>query len=363
MGTLDKYIVRQFAINYVISFAVLVSIYIILDLFFNLDEFSQGVDLSSLQIMWAMVRYYGAHLFLYFAQISGVITLFAMAFTLARLQRDNEFVAIVSSGVSLYRMALTVIVVGIGLNALWLVDQELLIPRLAPRLAQTHKAVALNQPYGVWFLRDRDGSLLSASKFDHRAGELSGVLLMRRGAPGAPEETIIADRAVWQADEALEGGVWLLERGERLTVELDHDGEYQKRSEPVEMFRSELSPDDVAMRQSTKWIQFLSRSHLSELRRHGMATPDHIARAIHNRFATPIVNMLILIIGVPIFLNRQPGSVVQSGGRCLLICGSCFLFAFLSQNLMFKDYPALTAWLPLIVLTPVTVISLDRIKT
>ena len=178
ISTLDKYIIKQFGINYVISFAVLVSIYVILDLFFNFDEFSQGTNLSFFQILWTMARYYGTHLFLYFAQISGVITLFAMAVTLARLQRDNEFVAIVSSGVSLYRIAVTVIAVAIALNCLWLVDQELIIPRLAPKLAQTHKAVALNQPYGVWFLRDELGGLLSAARFDHQAGELGGVLLM-----------------------------------------------------------------------------------------------------------------------------------------------------------------------------------------
>ncbi len=339
------------------------SIYVILDLFFNFDEFSQGTNLSIFQILLAMARYYGAHLFLYFSQISGVITLFAMAFTLARLQRDNEFVAIVSSGVSLYRIALTVIVVGVVLNGLWLIDQELIIPRLTPRLAQTHKAVALDQPYGVWFLRDTDGALLSATQFDHDAGELRGVLLMRRSPPNGTSETIRAERATWEVRKDGSGGIWRLQRGERLTMETDQDGIAEIRSMPIESFHSELSPDDIAMRQSTKWIHFLSRSQLSELRSRGMAVPDRVARALHNRFATPIVNMLILIIGVPIFLDRQPGSVVQSGGRCLLVCGACFLFAFFSQNMTSKDYPALTAWLPLILLTPIMVISLDRMKT
>ena len=77
----------------------------------------------------------------------------------------------------------------------------------------------------------------------------------------------------------------------------------------------------------------------------------------------PIINMFILIIGIPLFLNRQPASVVKSGGRCLLVCGSCFLFTFLCQNMVALDYPALTAWLPLILLTPVMVVSLDQMKT
>ncbi len=363
MNTLDKYIARQFGINYLISFAVLVSIYIILDLFFNFDEFTQATNLSMIQIVVAIVKYYGIHLFLYFSQISGVITLFAMAFTLARLQRDNEFVAVVSSGVSLYRIALTVIVLGVALNGLWLIDQELIVPRLAPQLARPHKAAALDQPSGVWFLRDRFGALLSASRFDRRTSSLGDVLLIRRGPGSDPGDIIMADRAEWvgRSEDGL--GTWKLERGRRLYLHIDDDGQYEKLSEAKDSLTTDLGPEDIALRQSAKWMHFLSRSQLAQLRDQGGAQTARIASTLHNRFATPLVNMLILIIGVPIFLDRQPGKVIQSGGRCLLICGACFLFAFFVQNITSSSLPALTAWLPLIVLTPVMVISLDRMKT
>ena len=36
---------------------------------------------------------------------------------------------------------------------------------------------------------------------------------------------------------------------------------------------------------------------------------------------------------------------------------------FFIQNITSTSFPALTAWLPLIVLTPVMVVSLDRMKT
>lgn len=363
MNTLDKYIAKQFGINYLISFAVLVSIYIILDLFFNFDEFTQAANLSTIQVVGAIAKYYGTHLFLYFSQISGVIALFAMAFTLARLQRDNEFVAVVSSGVSLYRFALTVIVIGIALNGLWLINQELIVPRLAPQLARSHKDAALDQGAGVWFVRDSSGALLSASRFYPQAKLLSGVLLMRPGSASDPGDIIMADRAEWagRGEDGL--GTWKLERGQRLYFHVDNDGQYERLSEPMDLLATSLGPEDIALRQSTKWMQFLSRSQLAQLRDQGGASTGKIASTLHNRFATPLVNMLILMIGVPIFLDRQPGGVIRSGGRCLLICGACFLFAFFTQNITSSSFPALTAWLPLIVLTPVMVVSLDRMKT
>jgi lipopolysaccharide export system permease protein len=360
--TLDRYIARSFAFNYLIALAVLMSIYIVLDLFFNFDEFTQEGTVPLATTLRAIAEYYGIHLFLYFAQISGVITLFAMAVTLARLQRCSEFVAIVASGVSLYRVALTVILTGVALNALWLLDQEILIPRLAPNLAKTHQDAALNEPYGVWFIRDAGDWLLSAREFDHGAGQLKDLILMRPSEGAAEPDLVSADRATWSAELDGRGG-WQLERGRRLTSTYDERGDDTLVQEPIESFYTDLSPDSIALRQSKDWIEFLGRSQLNRIRAQQIASTQMIDRAIHNRFTTPIVNVFILVVGIPLFLSRLPSSVVHSGGRCLLICGACFLFTFFCQNMVTLDYPALSAWLPLIVLTPVMVVSLDQMKT
>ncbi len=361
MSTLDRYIIKSLSVNYLISLAVLMSTYVALDLFFNFDEFMQEDGIPFIDVVHAMGAYYGTHLFLYFGQIAGVIALFAMAVTLARLQRDNEFVAIVASGVSLYRVALTVILTGVALNALWLIDQEMIIPRLAPRLAASHESAALNRPYGVWFLRDQHDWLISARTFNQAEGQLGGVILLRADASGGTPELITADRALWVSDAPTPH--WSLERGSRWVRNLGSGGDDRLKRLPQDTFETSMNPQSIALRQSTNWIQFLGRKQLTHIRNEGMAAANDVSRAIHNRFTTPIVNMFILIIGIPLFLDRQPASVLRSGGRCLVTCGVCFLFTFFCQNMVALDYPALTAWLPLIVLTPVMVVQLDRMKT
>jgi lipopolysaccharide export LptBFGC system permease protein LptF len=246
------------------------------------------------------------------------------------------------------------------LNGLWVLDQELMIPRLAPQLAQTHEATALSKPYGVWLMRDRDGAWISASQFDHRAGVLHRLVVMRRTSEGATE-FITADRATWEP--SLAAGVYTLERGAMYSGKLDQEGAANVLPQPIESFFTELCPDDIALRQSARWLHLLGRGQLNDMRKQDPALAPQIAKVTHGRFATPLVNMLVLIIGVPVFLDRRPGKVVQSGGRCLLICGVCFVFAFLCQNISLQGYPALMAWLPLIALTPLMVLSLDRMKT
>ena len=164
MTLLDRYILRRLAINYVLALAIMMSLYIVLDLFFNMDEFTEG-DQGVAGVTADVVGYYATNLFLYFAQLSGVITLVACAATLARMRRANELTAMLASGVSLYRVAAPVLGFGLATTALWVLDTEVAIPGVAAKLARSHDDARGEKTYGVWFLRDRDGALLPAQQF------------------------------------------------------------------------------------------------------------------------------------------------------------------------------------------------------
>jgi len=65
-------------------------------------------------------------------------------------------------------------------------------------------------------------------------------------------------------------------------------------------------------------------------------------------------------------LNRERPTVIAAGGRCLLVCGACFVFAFFCQNAdvtRLSTHPALPAWLPLLLFTPFVILLVDSIKT
>ena len=132
---LDRYILRALLINYGIALAVMVSLYVVLDLFVNMDEFTeQGYALPT--VIRNIVDYYAPNLLLYFAQLSGVITLFACLASLARMRKFNELTAVLASGVSLHRVAAPIITFGLVSTALLVIDSEWLIPAVAHRLAR-----------------------------------------------------------------------------------------------------------------------------------------------------------------------------------------------------------------------------------
>ena len=140
MKILDRYVLFTFLKNYLISFMVLIGLYIVLDMVFNFDELAEvqsktggaGGFASMLAMLRSIGDYYFYQTFRIFAQLSGVIPIVAAAFTLIRLSRFNEMTASLAAGVPLLRTAMPIIIAAIILNILLMVDQELIIPGMIP---------------------------------------------------------------------------------------------------------------------------------------------------------------------------------------------------------------------------------------
>jgi len=128
MKILDRYVAKHFLIGYAISFCVLIGLWVTIDLFVNLDEFAEYADLGTRAMLKNVVLYYGRNITLYFRDIAGTITVVAAAFSLGKMVRNHEFVAMMASGVSLKRVVGPVLVLSTLFTGLLVVDQELLIP-------------------------------------------------------------------------------------------------------------------------------------------------------------------------------------------------------------------------------------------
>ena len=100
MRILDKYIAKSFLTGYVIALLVLVGLCVVVDLFINVDEFAElaGGDEDTtrgpLFVIGSILRYYGAQSMLYFRDLAGIITVVAAVFSLGKMTRNNELVAI-----------------------------------------------------------------------------------------------------------------------------------------------------------------------------------------------------------------------------------------------------------------------------
>jgi lipopolysaccharide export system permease protein len=368
MRTLDRYLLKAFLTNYVLQLFVLISLYVVLDLFVNFDEFTEGGK-QVVTVLRNIADYYGYNIPLYFSQLSGVITLVAACMTMVRLQRQNEIVAVLASGTSLYRLAAPILVGGLVMNVLLVIDQEWILPSVAPKLVRERDDVEGQRVYEVWCVRDGETRLVSALKFSPGERRARGLIIMEleEGPENAGHlrSVVTADQARW--DPERHG--WVLTRGVRIgTTGTDADdlaAEHRVSHDPVTFYETELTPEELRLRQTAQWVQFLSVRQLKQLETRGDVSPAKIAQIKHARLTLPIHNMILLMLGLSFFMTRLPKSVLTQAAQSLVVTAVCFLVAFAAQQVAGAAGmpPAIPAWLPIFLFGPVAVLLLESVKT
>src|SRR5438874_8514834 len=133
MKLLDRSLFFAYIRAYLIVLVCLLSLYVILDLFTNLEDFAQHVHGFS-AILHHIGRYYGYRVLQYFDRLCEAITLLAAMFTVAWVQRNNELLPLLSAGVPTRRVIRPVLVGAVVTLGLGVANQELVIPNVADSL-------------------------------------------------------------------------------------------------------------------------------------------------------------------------------------------------------------------------------------
>ena len=458
MKTLDRYILSNFLSSVILWFAVFMILRIVVDLFFNMDEFAK-LTMTFGQRLTYIVTYYGYHSLEYFTELGGVIIVAAAAFTLAMMNHTNELTAMLASGVSLFRVIVPVICCSVLLSGLIILDQELVIPRVKERLVRERADVEGQRRFPVrlmpdggnnaWFavsydpsadameeptviVRDARGAALARvtgrlatpAEADGQSGWkfTRGILSRLRPGDGEPwanpprwnqvystvgPEAVLRSQGLAEGDEgplyeanvadAAYGMVLLADEFEPAPPQAgrpaggtlyrprfifsDAEGKvlgaflgktadwkvdsrrrgYWALEDGVLFFPSDLSANDLVLRRSDQWIQFMSTRELTTLL--GLKNVPNVQQVLltrHTRFTEPINNLVMLLLGLPFILSRER-NIKSSATLCLLMVGMFFAFIQICRHLDLTT--TLSAWLPILLFGPLAAVMLDSVKT
>jgi hypothetical protein len=114
-----------------------VGLYVVIDAFANLDEFTKRAD-GAAEIFSVMGRYYLVHQVKFFDDLCGVIGMMAAIFTVTWMQRNNEQIAMLAAGISTQRSIWPVLVMSVVVNILATANQETVIPKYGEELSRRH---------------------------------------------------------------------------------------------------------------------------------------------------------------------------------------------------------------------------------
>jgi len=365
MSILDKYIAKNFLVGYAIAFCVLIGLRIVIDLFVNLDEFTEHANLDTAAVLKNILLFYGLNSTLYFRDFAGMITVVAAAFSFGKMVRSNELVAMMASGVSLKRVIGPVIVLALLLTGLLVVDQETIIPPLSDKLVRGQDAIPGQESYNVWFISDGNGSLICSRRLDVKTSTLDNpTILLRRQAASAGiwEVTgrIDAERAVYNRAACR----WDLIGGRYI------EKDSIKGPQPVESYASDIAPKDIPVRRHSEHKTLMSLRQLSILARQGPKIKDQaqLFSQKHFRITEPIINLLMLMVCLPILVCRDPKSMKSAVMISFAMTGMCFITTFIckilaSEVIFNRVMPELWAWLPVFIFLPLSFIEWDSMKT
>ncbi len=154
--------------------------------------------------------------------------------------------------------------------------------------------------------------------------------------------TVLAESAVWRPDESLETANWELTDGRIFHA-------------------TDLTPGELKLRQSGRWLDYMSSSELTSLLQLKRTNdPRAVRMTKYIRFSDPLNNLIMLLLGLPFILSRQR-NIKASAGLCILMVGMFYVFIYICRYMGLPDFWA--AFLPVLIFGPVSVLMLDSIKT
>lgn len=153
--------------------------------------------------------------------------------------------------------------------------------------------------------------------------------------------TIMGDSAKWVPGKVSERH-WQLEKGKLL-------------------INSEMTPDEVALKQSGRWKDYLTSAELTDMMKlQGATDISSVRMTKFIRVVEPFNNLIMLLLGLPFILSRQR-NIKASAMYCILTVGIFYVFVYGCRYIGMPD--ALSAFLPIMVFGPISILMLDSIQT
>lgn len=365
MSILDRYIARQYLVNILALWAILFSFVVTIDVSINIDRFwslaaergttpdgPPGLVRRLTLTLLLIADLWWPRLLQLYNMMLGIVLVGAMGFTCTQLVRHREMVAVLASGQSLRRAAAPILAVALGMIALAAVNQEAMLPRIAPLLTRDHDAAGNRDILAdaIPLATDNQNRLLYARQFDAAAGRLSDFLFIERDDRGVGTRHISGSTAAW------DGSAWLCDDA---TVDPLTDGAQASTGVAVRV-QTDLDPTALTVIQYAGFSQNLSWRQIGRLleqtRGGDRAVREKLQRTRFGRLSLAFTNLLTLVLTMPFFLQRMPGNTFASALRGAPVAVVSIVGGTLGATAPVPGFPdAVAVFVPVLVLAPLAV--------
>ena len=347
-GIIDRYVGGLFVAAYATALLLVVGLSLILFLASHLDHFEPWEDGTTVATL-DVVRFYLLNVPFLYLQVAPFVTAIAGLFTVSRMIRNNETVAMLSAGISAQRLLMPILLGGLAATAGMIGLREWSALSIGPRRDALYDMLEeqRREPVfeSVWF-KDRNGDVVHIGRFQPSTGSPPVAELVDVEVTSKRRNVYIlqsAQRAVWVSTPegprwAVEGGTW---------EEVDD----RKTRRPIGQLEDlEFTPRDILM--SIKGQDRPLELSFLEIDALARRDPDNTEyqTLLQYNLTFPLANIVLLLVALPLMMGRERGRQVEGLVAGCLLCVVYFAVDFVSRALGMEGTlsPLVSSWLPVL---------------
>lgn len=364
MKKIDHYILRQFIFNFLVTALCLLGLFLVVDFFAKLKTFLQITQTGTLNFI---LRYYLYRLPLFLIELMPLIALGAAMLTLTKLMKTREFIPLLSSGVSFYRILKPIFLFVVILTPVIFMVNELVIPRLTKELSRTDKILKSEGGDRYVLAHDANNSSLVIEWYDYTKRIMRNITMITFDETGRFHSIISAQRGEWHEETGITPKGWYLYNGTTISYEEKEPGRWLRKEKlefPEEGYRldSDLTPTDLEKsKKSLAYTSMIELAHRVKTHSH----QPHLRMHLYNKFSFPLATMLLFLLGIPFILMGESHQRVISLGICLIVSLSFYVVRFFFENLGRQGIvpPFLAVLMPIFLVITTTAIISGKIRS
>lgn len=338
MPIIHRHILASFLRNLGHAMASALILFTLLDL---LDHIGSFVDNDA--ALATVGKYYLYKMGWIVDTVLPIAMLMATLFTIGTMARYLELTALFSSGWSLMRVAQPLIVLAVITTFLSLAWREYVLPEANARAhhvweVDIHKQPDRINPTQRVTLTDGHGRMYYAREFDPNSGVLTDLKIIT-AKEASVTERIDAQRAEWDGESwtLFDGNRRTFENGKEVITYFDRLTARDLTVDPKSFYQDRIRPEDMSIRQL--------QNHIRLIRISG-GDPTSSLVDIQFNLAFPMVNLIVVFMGVVLASGPRKTTIASGFGLTLLISFGYFVFMNLGRSLGHNGTlnPVLAGW-------------------